>query len=104
MKPIPRRTFLRGMGTAMALPMLDAMVPLAFAGAPASPRRMAFVYIPNGIHMQDWTPGREGNSFVMPYILEPLAPHRKELNVLTGLTLNNARALGDGPGDHARAG
>ncbi len=104
MKPIPRRTFLRGMGTAVALPMLDAMVPLAFAGAPASPRRMAFVYIPNGVHMQDWTPARVGERFVMPYILEPLAPHRKELNVITGLTLNTARALGDGPGDHARAG
>src|SRR5205085_6818529 len=58
---IPRRTFLKGVGTALALPMLDAMVP-AFAAVPIArrPLRMAFVYVPNGVNMADWTPEKEG--------------------------------------------
>ncbi len=104
-KQLPRRTFLKGFGTAMALPLLDAMVPaLASPGMkPRSPRRMAFVYVPNGINMPDWTPKEVGAGFDLPRILEPLAPYREDVLVLSGLTHNNGRALGDGPGDHARA-
>jgi hypothetical protein len=89
----------------VALPLLDAMTPMAALAGPArkSPTRMAFVYVPNGIHMPDWTPVAEGSSFVLPATLEPLRPVQNDLLVLSGLTLDKARAHGDGPGDHARA-
>ncbi len=103
---LPRRSFLRGLGTAVALPFLDAMVP-AFATASqqktAAPCRLAFTYVPNGIIMEGWTPATEGSQFAMTRVLEPLAPYRKDWMLLSGLTHNNGRALGDGPGDHARA-
>jgi hypothetical protein len=105
-KHIARRSFLRGVGTAIALPFLDAMTP-AFAASRISsanaPRRMAFVYVPNGIIMKDWTPAAEGTAFDFTRILKPLEPYRQNLMVLSGLTQNTGRALGDGPGDHARA-
>jgi hypothetical protein len=103
---ISRRTVLKGLGTAIALPMLEAMAPaLALAGvaAKAAPRRMAFIYVPNGAHMQTWTPEAEGSNFQLPFSLEPLQPLQKDLLVLSGLTLDKARAHGDGGGDHARA-
>jgi hypothetical protein len=105
---ISRRTVLRGLGTAIALPWLDAMAPAAArAGAGASgpwvPTRMAFLYVPNGVHMQAWTPEKEGSDFELPAILEPLKPFRDDLLVLTGLAQHNAAALGDGGGDHARS-
>ena len=101
--PLPRRTFLRGLGAAVALPMLDAMLPLRAAVAKAPPRRMAFLFVPNGAHMPDWTPAAEGADFSLPYILQPLAPHRSEFLVLSGLTQDKGRANGDGGGDHARS-
>ena len=103
---LPRRTFLKGLGTTIALPLLDAMRPaLAAAGDPSKQpvRRMAFVYVPNGIHMSDWTPEAEGADFAFPKILEPLGPLREKTLVLTGLTHDKARPNGDGPGDHARS-
>jgi hypothetical protein len=102
---ISRRTMLRGLGTAMALPLLDAMAPaLVLAGErKAVPTRMAFIYVPNGKHMPDWTPAAEGEDWQLPYIMEPLAPVKDRLLVLTGLAQHHARANGDGPGDHARA-
>src|SRR4029077_4871418 len=63
----------------------------------------AFIYIPNGAHMEAWTPAAEGANFALPPTLEPLEPFQDRLLVLSGLTLNTARPLGDGPGDHARA-
>jgi hypothetical protein len=105
-KRLSRRAMLRGLGTSIALPFLDSMVP-AFAApskvAGGAPTRIAFVYVPNGIHMPDWTPPELGASFSLPKTLEPIAPFRDELMVLSGLTHNTGRALGDGPGDHARA-
>jgi hypothetical protein len=101
---LSRRTLLRGLGTAIALPALDAMRP-AFAAAKAqnAPLRMAFAYVPNGIIMENWTPTAEGASFALPRVMKPLEAHRDRMLVLSGLTHNNGRALGDGPGDHARA-
>ena len=66
--PIPRRTFLKGLGTVVALPMLEAMMPARLLGAGAAapgsfPKRMAFVYIPNGANMVDWTPKTVGTDF-----------------------------------------
>ena len=107
--PLPRRTVLRGLGASLALPFLDAMVPV-LARTPVAPTRMAFVYVPNGIVMKDWTPALPTGAVTaplpteLPRILEPLAAHRQDLSVLSGLTHNGGRALGDGPGDHARAG
>jgi hypothetical protein len=101
-KRLPRRLFLRGAGAAIALPALDAMSP-ALAATPPAPRRMAFLYVPNGVDMPNWTPAAEGKLDGLPRILAPLAPHREDVSVLTGLAHINGRALGDGAGDHARA-
>jgi hypothetical protein len=103
-KHLDRRTFLRGVGAAIALPMLDAMRP-ALATEPAkAPLRLAFTYIPNGVTMRDWKPTGEGAAFEFSRILKPLEPFRENLFVLSGLDHHNAEALGDGGGDHARAG
>ena len=111
-KPITlsRRTLLRGVGTALALPWLEAMGPLtAWADAPTpaaktAPNRMAFLYVPNGINMADWRPGAEGAlPEELPATLQPLASLRNDFSILTGLTADKARANGDGGGDHARA-
>ncbi|WP_165224197.1 DUF1552 domain-containing protein [Aquisphaera insulae] len=105
-RSIHRRTVLRGLGTAIALPWLEAMGPRAFA-APAGGvervKRMAFLYVPNGVHMAAWRPTEEGAKFKLPATLEPLEPFREKLMVLSGLAQHNGEALGDGPGDHARA-
>jgi hypothetical protein len=69
----------------------------------AAPLRLAFIYVPNGILMNQWTPGSEGADFELPRILAPIAPHRDNVLVLSGLTQNTGRALGDSNGDHARA-
>jgi hypothetical protein len=101
---LPRRTFLRGLGAAIALPALDAMSPaLAAPTAEQRPLRLAFTYVPNGVTLPDWTPAGAGRAFELSRILAPLAPHRDDVLVLTGLAHKNAYALGDGPGDHARA-
>jgi hypothetical protein len=104
---IPRRTFLKGVGTAMALPLLEAMAPpvklLAATGESRDPVRMAFLYVPNGVNMADWTPKGEGTEFELPYILEPLKAHQQGLQVLSGLAHRKADPNGDGAGDHARA-
>jgi hypothetical protein len=102
-KHIPRRAFLRGMGAAIALPWLDAMKP-AMAATPKSPVRMSFVYVPNGVTMPAWRPTTPGPDFAFSRILKPLEPFRENLMVLGGLDQRNGYALGDGPGDHARAG
>ena len=103
---LDRRTFLKGVGTLMALPALDAMSPLAYASGSgavaANPTRMAFVFVPNGINMNEWTPKAAGALEISP-ILEPLAELKSDISILTGLSQQNAFALGDGPGDHARS-
>src|ERR1051325_4987797 len=105
-KHLSRRTFLRGTGALIALPVLDAMSP-ALASAQAavkqSPLRMCFVYVPNGMVMSNWTPKGEGKNFEFSTILKPLEAFREQTLVVSGLADHNANALGDGPGDHARA-
>jgi hypothetical protein len=104
---LPRRTFLRGLGAAIALPMLDAMMPVralaGTVGAKKIPTRMAFLFVPNGAHMPDWTPTATGADFDLPYILQPLQPYKNELLVLSGLTQDRGRSNNDGGGDHARS-
>ena len=108
-KALSRRTFLRGTGTALALPFLDAMLPSELVCgaertlAAAPPVRTAFLYVPNGIHMPSWTPPKTGTLRRLPKLLAPLETYRRDLLVLSGLTQDKARANGDGPGDHARA-
>ena len=105
-KVIPRRTFLRGAAATLALPVLDSMIP-AFANTETSPAtRLAFVYAPNGMIMEHWTPETEGAGFELPLILEPLAPFRDHFAVLSALNQNPAFPLpGDGDNaPHERAG
>jgi hypothetical protein len=73
------------------------------AGGRIFPKRMAFLYIPNGANMADWTPKEAGTEFEWPYILEPLKDFHSDIQVLTGLAHDKARPHGDGAGDHARA-
>ena len=100
-KALERRTFLRGMGAAVALPFLDAMAP-ALASTPTRPVRMAFVYVPNGIDMRHWNPDYTGPLQELPRILKPLEPFKQDITLLGNLTHNNGRALLDGAGDHGR--
>jgi hypothetical protein len=100
-KTISRRTLLRGMGTAVALPFLDSMAP-ALAQAPKSPTRMAFVYVPNGMDMRNWVLDYEGPLAQMSPILKSMEPLKRDMLVLSNLTHNTGRALLDGAGDHGR--
>ncbi|HYR87433.1 MAG TPA: DUF1552 domain-containing protein [Terriglobia bacterium] len=83
-KSLPRRTILKGMGTAMALPFLEAMLPVGLA-APKPVRRFLAFYTPNGMAMEYWTPKAEGTAFELSPILEPLAPYRDQTLVLSGI-------------------
>jgi hypothetical protein len=100
-KAISRRTLLRGMGTAVALPFLDSMAP-ALAQAPKSPTRMAFVYVPNGMDMRNWVLDYEGSLAGLSPILQPMEPVKRDMLILSNLTHNTGRALLDGAGDHGR--
>jgi hypothetical protein len=102
---LDRRTFLRGVGVSMALPMLDAMQPgIARAAATGEPPvRMAFLYVPNGVNMATWTPEAEGKLDKLPEALQPLAGVKDHVTVLTGLAQEKAESNGDGAGDHARS-
>jgi len=124
---LPRRRFLQGLGATLALPFLESVMPWPqamareFGGAGleelgAAPQRLLYVYLPNGVHPPAWfptgtnkaKPTANGLHGALPETLsaslQPLAPWRDSLSLLTGLTCNTARANGDGPGDHARAG
>ncbi|MGI8671897.1 MAG: DUF1552 domain-containing protein [Luteitalea sp.] len=104
-KHLPRRTFLRGLGASVALPMLDAMTPALARAAQAAPApvRLVFTYVPNGVSMAGWTPQGAGKAFELSRVLAPLAGHKDDMLVLSGLAQRNGMALGDGAGDHARA-
>jgi hypothetical protein len=105
-KSISRRTMLRGIGTAVALPLLDAMVPALTAAqnTAAKPvRRFGVVYHPNGIIYDKWLPKGVDTDFELSPILMPLEPYRDKVVVVTGLYSDQAEALGDGGGDHSRA-
>jgi hypothetical protein len=103
-KHLPRRTFVKGLGVAIGLPMLDAMTPAFARSAEAKAIRLSFVYVPNGIVMKDWTPKTAGRAYELTRILKPLEAYREDLLVLSGLDEYQGNALGDGAGDHARAG
>ena len=104
---LPRRTVLRGLGASLALPLLDGMVPAmaAIRNTAANPvRRFGAIYVPNGVEMRAWTPTGKGTKLELSPVLQPLAPVRDQINVLTGLADNVAIPRdGEGVGDHARA-
>ena len=114
-QPISRQTMLRGAcGAAMALPWLESMgtasplitsaaSTIARKAAAGPPVRMAFLYVPNGMHMPDWTPKGKGNDFKLQKTMQPVADFKDSMNVFSGLTLDGAFAHGDGGGDHARS-
>jgi len=102
-RQLARRTFLRGMGTTLALPLLDAMWPAFAADAPSGTPRLGFIYVGNGIVHENWVPKTTGTGFELPLNLQPLSNVRDRLNVLTGLAHLEADTKGDGTGDHPRS-
>jgi hypothetical protein len=100
---LPRRTFLRGLGATLALPLLDSMVPALSARAIEPVKRLGFVYIPNGVIQDRWFPTTIGRHWDLPPSLQALAPVRNQLNIITGLAHLQANTFGDGVGDHPRA-
>src|SRR5262245_51253707 len=99
-----RRTVLKGMGCAMGLPLLEAMMPTRVRAAEATaPVRMAFISFPNGAIMDSWRPLGEGEAFEFGPTMQPLAELKSQINVFTGLAQENGFAKGDGAGDHARS-
>lgn len=82
-RAIARRSFLRGTGAVLALPVLDAMTP-ALCAVPTRPTRLAFIEVPNGIMMHKWTPVAEGADYELTPTLEPLADFRDRMLVLSG--------------------
>jgi len=105
-KAISRRTILHGLSATVALPLLDAMIPAltAAVNTPAKPiRRLGVVYHPNGVIYDKWLPKSAGADFELSPTLAGLQPFRDKLIVVTGLSMDQAEALGDGGGDHSRA-
>ena len=109
-----RRHFLRGLGACLALPAFDSLIGSASGAAPDAlknvaasatgvPRRMAFVYVPNGVIQDQWWPDGEGTNFTLKPTLQPLESVKQHLQVYGGLDHVNATAGPDGAGDHARA-
>jgi hypothetical protein len=105
---------LRGVGATLALPLLDAMLPaagvarsamgaVAGKGGSPIPLRMAAIFLPNGVHYADWEPTTTGRDYKLSRTLEPLQGIKDDLLVLSNLALDNAKAKGDGAGDHARS-
>jgi hypothetical protein len=107
-KSIPRRTFLRGAGATIALPVLDAMFPALAASTEKleAPRRFSIVYIPNGVNMKFWLPGETGKLSTLPQTLDPLSAYRDQMLILSGMNNSQGDALpGEGESaPHERAG
>lgn len=105
-KHLSRRTLLRGAGTALALPLLDSMLPAAtaFAQSGAVPRtRFGAIYFPHGATMSRWTPVDQGKNFTFSEILAPLAPFREQINVITNMSHPLAYGPGGATGNHNRS-
>jgi hypothetical protein len=103
-KPLARRAMLRGMGTLLSLPLLEAMIPSARAAEEAARirKRLQVIYMPNGMAMDNFFPKELGADYVMPVTLKPLEPYRQHFAIVSGLDHAQAEALGDGAGDHGR--
>ncbi len=102
---LPRRTFLRGIGATLALPLLDAMVPALSAlnrTAASPPTRLGFVSVPNGLILKEFLPTTEGKGFDLPRILAPLTPYREQLTIVSGLANAAGDAMDASSGPHSR--
>jgi hypothetical protein len=105
MKPLARRTFLRGTGVAMSLPLLESMLSREAVAAPEKakiPLRYGFIYMPCGVIVKDFFPTGQGENFELNKSMQPLEKHKGDLFIPTKLAHDKARANGDGAGDHAR--
>src|SRR5262252_1476092 len=102
-KALSRRTFLRGAGTTLALPLLDAMVPALGAESLKPTPRLGFIYIANGVIQKQWTPTATGTAWELTPTLKPLEDVKEQLNIISGLAHLQADTFGDGTGDHPRA-
>lgn len=103
-KPLDRRTVLRGLGTSLALPFMEAMLPRSARAADlARPQRLQVFYTPNGMMMDYFRPKQAGLDYELTPTLQPLAQFRKDFAVVTGLAHYNAGSLGQGGGAHGRA-
>ncbi len=101
-KSLQRRTFLRGVGTTLALPFLDSMIP-ALSAAPKPVARLGWVYVGNGVIQRDFIPTTAGAAYELPPILKPLEKMRNQMNIVSNLQHKQADTQGDGTGDHPRA-
>jgi hypothetical protein len=102
-KALRRRTFLRGVGATLALPLLDSMAPALSAKAGKPVPRLGFIYIANGVIQQEFIPVQTGKNFELSSSLKPLEPVKSYVNVLSGLSHLQADTFGDGTGDHPRS-
>jgi hypothetical protein len=101
-----RRQFLRGLGTMLSLPVLESLSPRGFAAPAAAasrPVRMAFLYTPNGVNVDEWFPTGEGHGYTLNKSMQELEAQRGDFSIITGLAQDKAWSNGDGGGDHARA-
>jgi hypothetical protein len=106
-KSVSRRALLQGLGASLALPLLDAMIPAMAATRLTAAKpvvRLGFIYVPNGIIQKAWLPAATGTDYEVLSTMKPLEPFRNQMLVLSNLMQRGGRALGDGAGDHARAG
>jgi hypothetical protein len=103
-KALARRTFLKGAGVTMALPLLDAMIPALGAATAANPlSRLAFFYVPNGMILPNFHPKAVGSNFEFTPVLKPLEPFRENVTVLSGLSNLGVLSPNEGGGVHTRA-
>jgi hypothetical protein len=102
-KALARRTFLKGAGTTLALPLLDAMVPALSAQSLKATPRLGFIYVANGVIQDQWTPKATGTAWELTPTLKPLEGVRDQLNIVSGLAHLQADTFGDGTGDHPRS-
>jgi hypothetical protein len=104
---VSRRHILRGLGTAMSLPFLESIGYPAFASeskkTPITPLRAAWLYIPNGVNVDEWFPSGEGKTYTLSNSLKAIEKQREDFTVISGLMQDWAHAHGNGGGDHARA-
>ncbi len=103
-QPLRRRTMLRGLGITMALPFMEALMPAAKAADIVQrPKRLQVFYSPNGMMMESFRPAAQDAGFALPPTLQPLAPYRERITVISGLGHPSAAALGDRPAGHGRS-
>ena len=102
---LPRRTFLRGLGATLALPLLDAMIPALTAQSAVKPvPRLGFFYVPNGTYLPNFHPQTVGKGFEMTPVLKPLEALRDHIVVVSGMANKGAETMSEGGGVHTRCG